>query len=126
MVYGTVEAHRGLATIESEVGVGSLERLGYTVLIADGGVDALKVYEENAGSVNLVLLDLMMPDMDGKEVLRKLKERSPALPVIISSGYSPDETVEALQQLGADGFVPNPYRLAGLSRTLAKVLGAVS
>jgi CheY-like chemotaxis protein len=96
----------------------TLERYGYTVLIADNGGDAVELFRARAGEISLVLLDLTMPGMGGEEALRHLRTMHPDIPVILSSGFS---DAEALQQFGPyehSAFLHKPY-------TVGQLVGAV-
>ena len=109
------EALRSLATA-------SLGRLGYTVLTARNGFDALSLYEQNRGEIALVVLDLIMPEMGGVETFRRIREIDPAARVLVSSGYAGDGRVEQLIAEGAAGFLQKPYRLGTLAAAIRKAL----
>jgi two-component system, cell cycle sensor histidine kinase and response regulator CckA len=95
-----------------------LERLGYRTLIAEDGKAALEIYKRNKDVISLVILDLIMPDMDGPETFEALKAVNPNVKVLLSSGYSKDEKIEALLNQGAIGFVQKPFDLQSLSHEL--------
>jgi signal transduction histidine kinase/ActR/RegA family two-component response regulator len=106
-----------------------LKRAGLRVLTAAGGREALDLLRRNShngGKVGAVLLDLVMPRMDGKEVLKELRSFSPDLPVILSSGYT--EEHENGARLAAHGqptrFLPKPYRPAELLERVREALAA--
>ncbi len=98
-----------------------LRRFGYDVLTARGGEDALILYGQWADKISIVLLDMVMPNMSGREVFRKLREMNPAVKVIVSSGYSHDRDADDLLKEGAAGFVQKPYRMADLIRVVGEV-----
>ena len=105
-----------------EVGRAMLESLGYTVFVASSGAQALEVLEVKEGMVDLVLLDMIMPGMDGGQVFEVVHERWPQVPVMLSSGYSIDGQAAKLLDRGAVGFLQKPFDLSALSQKLRTVL----
>ncbi|MDD2309211.1 MAG: response regulator [Desulfuromonadaceae bacterium] len=105
-----------------EVGKALLEGLGYQVYLAEDGVQAMELYAREKGSVSLVILDMLMPRMGGKETLLLLMESYPDVRVLISSGFSQEGTVDELIKLGAKGFLQKPYLCQELGRTVAAAL----
>ncbi len=99
-----------------------LERLGYTVLTADDGEQALEVYRQHEEDIACVLLDLSMPRMDGASVAKVLLARRPGLPVILCSGYSEEENAQRFAELGLAGFIQKPFTLAALAATIEEAL----
>ena len=99
-----------------------LKRTGYTVVDAFDGIHALEVYERRKADIDLVILDIMMPNMDGIECLRALIKQNPSLKVLIASGYSPNLSRSQALENGAIEFVPKPYQTADLLGILRKVL----
>jgi signal transduction histidine kinase len=99
-----------------------LEAMGFDVLLADNGQTALDLYRERSDEITLVIMDLMMPVMDGGDALVALKELKPDLPVWIASGVLGGGHAEILLTHGATGLVEKPYTLQGLAEQLAKVL----
>jgi two-component system cell cycle sensor histidine kinase/response regulator CckA len=101
-----------------------LRHSGLEVLTARDGQDALDVYAANADRIDLVLLDLDMPQLDGEQVYARLHALTPDLRVIISSGYLDCEREAKLQQAGVDGILYKPYDSLTLMQAVAKVLRA--
>ena len=101
-----------------------LERQGVEVLEASDGEQALEVYEAHRDRVHVVLLDLAMPRMDGQETLRRLRESSPNVPVLLMSGYDEDNVTGGALSRGASGFLQKPFRAADLARGLELVLAS--
>jgi len=99
-----------------------LRRFGYAVLTAEGGEEAIAVYSRQWKEISLVLLDMVMPKTDGREVFRRVREINPRAKVIVSSGYSHDRDADDLLEQGAAGFVQKPYRMADLLKMVEKVL----
>ncbi len=99
-----------------------LETLGYRVIKARGGRAALSVYAENSKQIDLVLLDLIMPDQGGKETFAQLKAINPRVRVLLSSGYSLDGEAAAIMQQGCRGFIQKPFDLKQISAKIREVL----
>ncbi len=99
-----------------------LEVLGYHVLLAEDGKQALTAVAERGHEIDLVLLDLMMPEMGGDEVLRILKEDYPAISVIVASGYSRQALQKNMSKRDYDGFLEKPYVLSHLGEEIERVL----
>ena len=101
-----------------------LEKMGYAVLIAHNGSEALKVYRDKPNEISLVILDLIMPDMGGGEVYDRLREINPQVKVLLSSGYSRDGQAYEILNRGCDGFIQKPFSLKTLSEKLRELLAA--
>ncbi|MBV5340624.1 MAG: response regulator, partial [Deltaproteobacteria bacterium] len=106
-----------------DVGRDLLEDLGYTVYLAENGVQALEVFAAHRGEISLVMLDMNMPNMGGKETFLRLREQVPDLKVLFCSGFSREGTGDELVWMGASGFIQKPYNRGELSRAVAEVLG---
>ncbi|MDD2856530.1 MAG: response regulator [Desulfuromonadaceae bacterium] len=106
-----------------EIGRDILEDLGYTVYLAEDGVDALEVYDRHRGDISLVILDVIMPRMGGREAFIKLQEESPGLKVLFCSGFHGEGTEEELYKIGACSFIQKPYNRIDLSRVVAEAIG---
>ncbi len=102
-----------------------LTRLGFRAIEAENGRVGLERFAER-DDVALVILDVVMPEMGGVEVFRRLRERRADLPIIICSGYSDDADVRSLLQAGACGLLPKPFDLFELSRMITHVLAATA
>ena len=87
-----------------------LECRGFRVVTAEDGDEAVEIYRREADSIDLVLLDYIMPRMNGVQVLKELQQLNPRVRVLFSSGYHSDHDVEQLLASGARGFVAKPYR----------------
>ncbi len=99
-----------------------LEQCGYHVLCASNGAEAVQLAQSYEGSIDLVLLDMSMPIMDGPKAYPLLMQARPALKVIIVSGYWLDSTVQALLDAGASAFIHKPFRANFLLNTVREVL----
>ena len=91
-----------------------LEKMGYGVLLARDGREALRLYGEHPDQISVVILDLIMPVMDGPETFVRLREIAPDLPILLSSGYSKEEKADQLLSLGADAFIQKPFDMQAL------------
>ncbi|MBI3952067.1 MAG: PAS domain S-box protein [Acidobacteria bacterium] len=100
-----------------------LERKGYTVLTADGGYEALQIYKQKGNEIDLVILDLTMPKMNGRVCYQELRQLDPNVKVMLSSGYSADDAVQDLLDEGMIGFMQKPYRVEDLTRAVRQMLG---
>jgi two-component system, cell cycle sensor histidine kinase and response regulator CckA len=103
------------------VGERLLRKLGYRVVLAADGAAAVKILDERTREVSLIILDLVMPDMDGEETFHRLREIDPLVPIVLSSGYSKDDKVERLLLAGANGFLPKPFELKHLAREMKQI-----
>ncbi len=101
-----------------------LKRLGYSVLMAEDGVQAVKTFRKHMDEIDCVLLDMTMPNMDGHEAFVELRKIKDDLQVILSSGYSELELKDRFEGEGLAGFIQKPYSVKMLGAKLAEVLGA--
>lgn len=99
-----------------------LEGLGYSLLIANSGSSAISLFEENKDKIALVILDMVMPDMDGEEVCRLLREIRPDTKVLFASGYYVVEQAQSLLQDGASDFLQKPFNMQQLSTKIRNML----
>ncbi len=105
-----------------EVGVMMLTTLGYKALSARSGKEALDLYREKGKGIQLVILDMIMPGMSGKETFDQLKKIDPDVRVLLSSGYSIDEKAEEILESGCKGFIQKPFHISSFSRKLREIL----
>jgi two-component system cell cycle sensor histidine kinase/response regulator CckA len=99
-----------------------LSHLGYEVVLADGGPEALEICRERGAELDCVMLDLIMPVLDGAEVFAELRRLYPELKVLLTSGYHEMEISRRFAGQGLAGFLQKPYVLGDLSRKLNEVL----
>src|SRR3712207_1724022 len=102
----------------------ALTARGYTVLEAASGIEALKVIEERDTPVDLVVSDVVMPEMDGPTLLRELRKRHPDLKVVFVSGYAEDAFKKNLPDGENFNFLPKPFSLKQLVETVKQTLAA--
>jgi len=100
-----------------------LERIGFDVLTAEDGQDALDVFKMNRDKIKCVILDLTMPKMDGREAYHELLLIDPFVKVIISSGYNEIEVMSGFKSGDIAGFIQKPYQFDNMKEELKKVLG---
>ncbi len=99
-----------------------LAGLGYEVLKAASGKEALEVYGSRGSEIDVVVLDMIMPGMGGGEVNGALQEMDPSVRVILSSGYSVDGQASEILEKGIRGFLQKPFRLEELSRRIREAM----
>jgi two-component system, cell cycle sensor histidine kinase and response regulator CckA len=105
-----------------EVGRAMLEKLGYRVLVADSGEQALDVVNRKGDEIDLVVLDLIMPGMHGGQVFDGIRAIHPAMPVLLSSGYSINGQAKDILAKGCNGFLQKPFNLSELSQKIYDVM----
>jgi light-regulated signal transduction histidine kinase (bacteriophytochrome)/CheY-like chemotaxis protein len=102
----------------------ALERGGYRVLPAEDGFAGVKAVTENPGAISLVILDLLMPKMDGEATLREIRALEPELPVLLSSGYTDNELSPEIKALSPSGFIKKPYLPSDLLARVGEILSS--
>ena len=105
-----------------EVGKTMLTALGYKVMLASGGKQAVELYGKNEAKIDMVILDMVMPEMGGGEVYDRLKEINPAVNVLLSSGYSPESQANEILKRGCEGFIQKPFDVKQLSSKIRDIL----
>ncbi|MCX8022340.1 MAG: PAS domain S-box protein [Syntrophorhabdaceae bacterium] len=105
-----------------DVGKEMLKTLGYKVLCAKGGLEAIEIYKKEGDHIALVILDMIMPGMTGEETYVKLKEINPSIKVILSSGYSMNSQATSIMEKGCNGFIQKPFNMVELSAKIKDVL----
>jgi CheY-like chemotaxis protein len=105
------------------VGKNFLEKLGYKALVARNGLEAVEVFRSYKDEIALVVLDLVMPKMNGKQACAMIKDIRRDAKILISTGYSVDEEVEKfLNSGGCSGFIQKPFSLNEFAGALRKIL----
>jgi len=104
-----------------DVGVKILQKLGYSVLQARDGQEALEVFESNKNTVDLVILDMRMPHNGGR-AFDQLKQIKSDVKVLIASGYTEDRQIRNMFEQGCVGFIQKPFSINVLSRKITKAL----
>jgi two-component system cell cycle sensor histidine kinase/response regulator CckA len=109
-----VEDEEGLRSLNAR----GLRSRGYTVVEAGNGVEAMEALDERDGAIDLVVSDVVMPEMDGPMLLRAMRERNPDLRIIFVSGYAEEAFAKSLPEQEQFAFLPKPF-------TLSQLVGAV-
>ena len=105
-----------------QLGADILEDVGYKIILASRGEEAIRLYQQQGQNIDLVILDVVMPGMGGKETFRKLKEINPKIKVLLSSGYSTDGEVGEILKEGVEGMVQKPYKDEELIEKVREIL----
>jgi CheY-like chemotaxis protein len=105
-----------------DVGQAMLEKLGYQVFVAQDGQAAVEIISANNTQIDLVILDLVMPEMDGDTTFDHIRAINPGIPVLLSSGYSVDGKATEILQKGCNGFIQKPFNISKLSQKIRQVL----
>ncbi|MGB6937917.1 MAG: response regulator, partial [Xanthobacteraceae bacterium] len=115
-----VEDEEGLRQLNAR----GLASRGYTVLEAGNGVEAIEVLEKSSSQIDLVVSDVVMPEMDGPTLLRELRTRNPGLKIIFVSGYAEDAFQKHLPADGQFAFLAKPFTLKQLVNAVKETLAA--
>ncbi len=99
-----------------------LRRLGYDVVAFEHGGEALTFFREFGKGVQLAIVDMMMPGMDGSALTRALLKLAPQLPIILSTGYGLNDAAQSILDAGASNFAPKPYNWPEFSRVVADTI----
>jgi CheY-like chemotaxis protein len=99
-----------------------LEKMGYRVITVTSGAAALSVYEKKWREISLVILDLIMPKMNGGELYERFKSINPDAKVLLSSGYGLNGQVEEVMNRGCNGFLQKPFDMKELSRKVREII----
>jgi two-component system, cell cycle sensor histidine kinase and response regulator CckA len=104
-----------------DVGVKMLETMGYTVFKAGGGAEAVRIFNDTSRQIDLVILDLIMPDIGGAEVFERLRSIRPDIKVLLASGYSMGDAATTIVR-GCNGFIQKPFGMEKLSHAIREVI----
>ncbi len=99
-----------------------LEYLGYHVLTAENGAEGINVFKSNQPAIDLVILDMNMPVMDGRELFQALKKLAPDVKALLATGFTLDGEVQTLMDEGIMGFIQKPFRMDTISRAIDEIL----
>jgi len=105
-----------------QVGGEMLNILGYKVFLAAGGNEAVEVYRKRKDEIDLVILDMIMPDMVGSEVYETIRKINPKVKVLLSSGYSINGEATEILDRGCNGFIQKPFDVKNLSKKIREIL----
>jgi two-component system cell cycle sensor histidine kinase/response regulator CckA len=121
------EGHILLVDDESmilDIGRALLETLGYQVTVANGGEQAVEVIDKKRTKIDLIILDMIMPGLDGGKTYDRIRSLDKEIKVILSSGYSLDGQAQEILQRGCSGFIQKPFTISELAVTVRKILGS--
>jgi PAS domain S-box-containing protein len=107
-----------------EVAGHMLRQLGYQVVEAQNGHEALEIYQRDHDIIDLVIFDMIMPEMSGHELFEKIQATDPQTRTLLSSGYSLNDEARKILEVGCDGFIQKPFDLRELSRKVRTLLDA--
>jgi len=127
MVEGLLKGSATILLVDDEeliidVGKAMLERLGYRVVVCTGGQEAVEVITNIGDEIDLVILDMIMPGMDGGAIFDCIRQIQPRMPVLLSSGYAINGDADKIMRRGCNGFIQKPYNISELSQKIRKVL----
>ena len=105
-----------------DIGEKILKLMGYKVLTARNGKEAVNICKENQDKIDIVILDIIMPDMGGGEAFDKMKEIDPKIRVLLSSGYDINTEATEIMERGCDGFIQKPFTFRNLSQKMRGIL----
>ncbi|MCP4150968.1 MAG: response regulator [bacterium] len=100
-----------------------LQECGYDIIVAEDGLEAVEIFREKHADIKMVLLDMSMPKMSGKDAYLKMKEIQPELKTIMSSGFKQDERIQNVLELGVHDFIQKPYSVLELTKKVKKLIG---
>jgi CheY-like chemotaxis protein len=104
------------------VGKNLLESFGYNVYLAENGKKGVELFEQMLSDIDLVVLDMIMPEMNGKECFERLRSLDPGVKILLASGFSKDEDVKNLKEQGLSDFIRKPFQAGELSRTVYNII----
>jgi signal transduction histidine kinase/ActR/RegA family two-component response regulator len=105
-----------------KVAGGILHQLGYEVMVARSGREAVEIFQANKDNIDIVILDMIMPDMGGSETFDALKVIRPDIKVLLSSGYSVTGEASKILDRGCDGFIQKPFNIKQISHKIREVM----
>ncbi|MFC1820384.1 response regulator, partial [Thermodesulfobacteriota bacterium] len=105
-----------------DVGERILVQLGYDVVIAQSGQDALEIYQKEHNQIDLVILDMILPGISGEDIFEKLQALNPNVKVLLSSGYSLNGQAAKILERGCNGFIQKPFAIADMSQKIRNIL----
>ena len=100
----------------------ALQKLGYAVILAGNGEEAVDIYKSNPNQISLVFLDMIMPKLGGHSTFYKLKDIDPKVKILLSSGHVLEAEIEDLIEQGAKGFLPKPHKIKDLAYEIRRIL----
>jgi PAS domain S-box-containing protein len=108
------------------VGEEILKQMGYEVLLAKSGREAIEVYRKHGDEIDLIILDMIMPDISGGEAYDSMKQENSEIKVLLSSGYSITGQASKILERGCDGFIQKPFKTKELAGKIRQILNKAS
>jgi two-component system cell cycle sensor histidine kinase/response regulator CckA len=105
-----------------DVGEQMLKAFGYGVLVARNGKEAIRLCKASKERIDMIILDMIMPEMGGGEAFDGIKEINPKAKVLLWSGYSPNGQISEILERGCDGFIQKPFSAKELSQKIRQIL----
>jgi CheY-like chemotaxis protein len=105
-----------------DVGTELLTQMGYKVLAAKSGKASIKIYEANQDKIDMVILDMIMPEMDGGETYDEMRKINPDIKVLLSSGYSIEGQATEILERGCSGFIQKPFNIRKVAKKIREIL----
>lgn len=99
-----------------------LHKLGYRVLTANDGRDAIDLFNQHSTEVDLVIFDMAMPTMSGEELFTNIKRIAPHVKTLLTSGYHERNVIDALMHQGLSGFLPKPFNMSEMQGVIDSIL----
>jgi CheY-like chemotaxis protein len=99
-----------------------LNELGYIIITAGSGEEAIKIYEQKHADIDLVIIDMIMPGMSGGDTFDRIKAINPSVRAMLSSGYSLNDKAKVIMEKGVRVFLQKPYRLNDLAKKIREAL----
>jgi CheY-like chemotaxis protein len=100
----------------------NLNLLGYSVITAGSGIRAIEIYGKKAKLIDIVVLDMIMPGLSGKDTYERLKQINPDVKVLLASGYTEEGQAKEILDSGCNAFIQKPFKIEQLSTMIRKVL----
>ncbi|MDC7234027.1 MAG: response regulator [Spirochaetales bacterium] len=100
----------------------TLSEMGFSVMVAQNGLEAVKLFGKRHSEIDLVIMDMLMPGMNGSDAFFAMKETDPDCKVIISSGFTKDENLKEMKDAGLSGYIQKPFKRNELQRLLSRIL----
>lgn len=104
------------------IGKDILEELGYSVILSHNGKDAENIYKFNEEKIDLIILDMIMPVMNGRDCLKNIRKIDSEIPILIASGYRHNGDIEEFNELNCSGFISKPYSVSEISRLISELV----
>lgn len=104
-----------------DIGAQMLKRLGFNVISVENGTQAIETYKEQKESIDIIILDIVMPDLNGAEVVDAIKAIDPDTKIVLSSGYGKDRKITDILQ-NCHAFIQKPFSMQELSASLQSIM----